>query len=31
MLEMTHVIPATLIIAAIAAHLPSRRVRGPLA
>ena len=31
MLEMTHVIPATLIIAAIAAHLPTRRVRGSVA
>ena len=31
MLGITHVIPATLIIAAIAAHLPSRRVRGPVA
>ena len=27
-LEITHVIPAALIIPAIAAHLPSRRVRG---
>ena len=31
MLEITHVIPAALIIAAIAAHLPSRRVRGTVA
>ena len=31
MLEITHVIPAALIIAAIAAHLPSRRVRGTTA
>jgi hypothetical protein len=27
-LEITHVVPAVLIIAAIAAHLPSRRARG---
>jgi hypothetical protein len=31
MLEITHVVPATLIIVAIAAHLPSRRVRGTVA
>jgi len=31
MLEIAHVIPAALIIAAIAAHLPSRRVRGSAA
>jgi heme A synthase len=31
MLEITHVIPAALVIAAIAAHLPSRRVRGTAA
>ena len=31
MLEITHLIPAALIIAAIAAHLPSRRVRGTVA
>jgi hypothetical protein len=30
-LEITHVIPAALIITAIAAHLPSRRVRRPAA
>jgi len=30
-LEITHVIPAALIIAAIAAHLPSRRDRGTAA